>query len=1104
MDLTTLFDVLEPHIVRLIQSNKITVAADSGGTGAMELHSLYGPYHTGQLDESQALWVGTKITARIADHAAEADVHHPRLHGMLDTSHHFIAGGSALDLFGQSAPATLARISPSSDPGATAAVLKTASDGGLKLAYLTTATLTSDTSLGIVPIGDLTLNPFGGDTFVIGSFKVTGSANVTVNLDVDGTVFGNVAVETPTLKAAANLLISANGGMIDLDSSGDTIRILDTNDLRTDNYTSQLSGWRITYGGEADFRYIYAEQMKVKTFIADLSMALAGSEIITKSVATLADDFRVPMPGQAVYAYFDDLPSAENMAAFESGDKIRFREFSRAGGGLSVTDCWGNVTSYTDQADKLQRWTFTRDGTNDNATIAASGARQIASSNGTSVVVTKVAGTIPHDSMFALIITDRIATVTPPSGWTMFTYSDVSGSRVSLYKKIAVVGDLSASNYTFSFASSGNNLAALVAYHGVAELAVWTTRFDLVNALSTTIPFPDTWSASTQGDMMLTMVGIVGDYRVTPNASLTELYDGGAGGLSAFVADRKMTTRGATGEMPSTFTDGSAHPYIAINIGMLPTHTLDATTGYAVPGTVMETEQPILDYGVSGNGYIEMTTVDGVYGSNSPYMRVVTWTGHPATGSVVRTLNGHMRGIFGVANEFGFFAGSGVTDNDSYMRMSPTAYRLNNVPIRLYTSGTQKVNIDAGGVDIWVGPSSADKRLTWDGTTLGVKGAITVTAASSIAGSGYIQIGSGTVNTTLNGWYMSPTNIVGQAGGVTQTELTNTGKIAAGGGLAYLDANGISIIGQTTDNTVSHSSPRAVSFYTGSFSTLIGRVTGYYYSGSYGMQVYVRSPDVEVANVIIAAQQAGIIYSGSNAGEPRLVLTADAFSTGAYATIYADTAIRLFVTSSASPDFMVDNDGIILYRSVTVGSTVPRPALDGVVSIGSTARNYTPSSGGDWSSESTLLLTGQDYSTIGFHDSLSRVDYIRVGGGVMTLGYNAGWGAARIDIPGILGTTWTGLSFGSGWTDYGVGWLGCAWKKVGDLVILRGLAKRTSGVGTTIGTLPAGSRPSGTHMITTNTDTGAGRVDIDTAGVITLVVGSSGFTSLFNVVFSTI
>ena len=1074
MDLTTLFDVLEPHIVRLIQSNKITVAADSGGTGAMELHSLYGPYHTGQLDESQALWVGTKITARIADHAAEADVHHPRLHGMLDTSHHFIAGGSALDLFGQSAPATLARISPSSDPGATAAVLKTASDGGLKLAYLTTATLTSDTSLGIVPIGDLTLNPFGGDTFVIGSFKVTGSANVTVNLDVDGTVFGNVAVETPTLKAAANLLISANGGMIDLDSSGDTIRILDTNDLRTDNYTSQLSGWRITYGGEADFRYIYAEQMKVKTFIADLSMALAGSEIITKSVATLADDFRVPMPGQAVYAYFDDLPSAENMAAFESGDKIRFREFSRAGGGLSVTDCWGNVTSYTDQADKLQRWTFTRDGTNDNATIAASGARQIASSNGTSVVVTKVAGTIPHDSMFALIITDRIATVTPPSGWTMFTYSDVSGSRVSLYKKIAVVGDLSASNYTFSFASSGNNLAALVAYHGVAELAVWTTRFDLVNALSTTIPFPDTWSASTQGDMMLTMVGIVGDYRVTPNASLTELYDGGAGGLSAFVADRKMTTRGATGEMPSTFTDGSAHPYIAINIGMLPTHTLDATTGYAVPGTVMETEQPILDYGVSGNGYIEMTTVDGVYGSNSPYMRVVTWTGHPATGSVVRTLNGHMRGIFGVANEFGFFAGSGVTDNDSYMRMSPTAYRLNNVPIRLYTSGTQKVNIDANGTNIWVGVSSSDKRLTWNGTTLGVAGSISVTDASNIAGSGYIQIGSGAVNSTLSGWWMGPTQILGQAAGTTQVTLNSSGRILAGGGDVSIDANGIKI-----KTTSSYAFKNALSFVN-SGGTEESRIftTDSAFESVMTIQTIASATNRDATLTLSATP------SGSGLGRINLSVP----SSGGTIVLSAHTRITL-------------SSDVTVSKSLTIGTTVPVPTASGCISVGDVGRDYTPTTG-DWANHSTLLLTASDYSVIGFHDSLDRVDFIRCGAGVMTLGYNAGWGAARVVFGGSIGGAFNSLSFGSGWTNYGSGWTAGRYKKVGDYVTMEGLVKRTSGVGTTIGTLAAGYRPQNTVMQTCQTDTGLGRVDIDSSGNVTLIGGGSGWVSLFNVIFS--
>jgi hypothetical protein len=70
--------------------------------------------------------------------------------------------------------------------------------------------------------------------------------------------------------------------------------------------------------------------------------------------------YTLPAAGEASTVWIKDLPSAENMAVFQSGDLIRFRQFSRAGGELTVADAWGVVTAYADQANKMQTWTFTR------------------------------------------------------------------------------------------------------------------------------------------------------------------------------------------------------------------------------------------------------------------------------------------------------------------------------------------------------------------------------------------------------------------------------------------------------------------------------------------------------------------------------------------------------------------------------------------------------------------------------------------------------------------------------------------------------------------------------------------------------------------------
>jgi hypothetical protein len=130
--------------------------------------------------------------------------------------------------------------------------------------------------------------------------------------------------------------------------------------FKSDNYASQTTGWGITYAGAGDFRYLFTDELHAKAFIADLEQALAGGQIICKSVSLLGAAFTAPAAGGAVTITVKDLPSAENMAVFESGDYIRIRTFSRAAGSLTIADCWGIVTNYADQADKLQTWTFTR------------------------------------------------------------------------------------------------------------------------------------------------------------------------------------------------------------------------------------------------------------------------------------------------------------------------------------------------------------------------------------------------------------------------------------------------------------------------------------------------------------------------------------------------------------------------------------------------------------------------------------------------------------------------------------------------------------------------------------------------------------------------
>ena len=105
---------------------------------------------------------------------------------------------------------------------------------------------------------------------------------------------------------------------------------------------------------------------------------------------------------------------------------------------------------------------------------------------------------------------------------------------------------------------------------------------------------------------------------------------------------------------------------------------------------------------------------------------------------------------------------------------------------------------------------------------------------------------------------------------------------------------------------------------------------------------------------------------------------------------------------------------------------------------------------------------------------------------------------------GRVGTAWAGLSFGSGWASFGIGFNNGEYKKVGDIVFLRGLVARTSGVGTTIATLPSGYRPSAQCVFITNATDAFGRVDVQTDGVILLNNGTPTYVQLDGLSFSVV
>ncbi len=165
---------------------------------------------------------------------------------------------------------------------------------------------------------------------------------------------GLAADASYSLKTAGNIFITGTGSSF-FDGN---------NSLST--YASRTAGWRISNLGEADFRYLYTDELHAKFFIADLEQALAGGQIITKSVAKVAGDFTIPTAGNSGSLIVEEFAGFTGQV-FADGDIVLLRQQARTGGNsLSISNCWGTVI-YVSRSGAVdpptQTFTFTRSAT---------------------------------------------------------------------------------------------------------------------------------------------------------------------------------------------------------------------------------------------------------------------------------------------------------------------------------------------------------------------------------------------------------------------------------------------------------------------------------------------------------------------------------------------------------------------------------------------------------------------------------------------------------------------------------------------------------------------------------------------------------------------
>jgi len=226
--------------------------------------------------------------------------------------------------------------------------------------------------------------------------------------------------------------------------------------------------------------------------------------------------------------------------------------------------------------------------------------------------------------------------------------------------------------------------------------------------------------------------------------------------------------------------------------------TLDSVTSAASGGVEIAGALAATLGGVSAE-----TFGASLNGTTAPYEDILSWTGHPATGSLVRVRTGNLVGIFGEPNEFGLFAGEGWDPSSGavplassqYIRLGSITNEFHNVPINLYDDGdiTMQMEPDAPsfamgnpipsgyetGAGLWQGkdtddiykwrvgdPSVGGSMLSWNGGSLSL-----VNSSLDISGAtAHIAFGDPppTSPTSGTGIWIDKTGLYGINAGVTQ------------------------------------------------------------------------------------------------------------------------------------------------------------------------------------------------------------------------------------------------------------------------------------------------------------------------------------------------
>jgi hypothetical protein len=406
-----------------------------------------------------------------------------------------------------------------------------------------------------------------------------------------------------------------------------------------------------------------------------------------------------------------------------------------------------------------------------------------------SLSVSRPTGVVEGD-VLVTAVAYRGGSLTAPSGWTQAILQGGSGVTAAVYYRVA--GASEPSSYAWALDSTDALAAGVIAFYNAYVANPVSDVVGVAVATSSYTTSPSA-TAATTGDLWLKIAGVATNVRVTPAAG-TEQVDVGIGGLGLWMASQLLAASGATGSQNHNYASGvTASAGVSLLLRAIVSSS--GTAGAMTAGATVPKGGLALDYGVSGNGYYEVTTIDGLWGSNSPHFDVVTWATHPGdpVNRVTRLRGGNLNGLAGFAGEWGLWL-RGATDNE-YVAAGTNGVRLRNADFTVYNVSNQRTISLAKAGSAKFGTNidtAAGTGFAFDAAT----GAITIgsaTYASTVTVHGVINIRSGSsgIGSFADaGALATVNNLDGVPDGASYKRTTTNEKTGAGRAYAALDAAG--------------------------------------------------------------------------------------------------------------------------------------------------------------------------------------------------------------------------------------------------------------------------------------------------------------------------